>query len=119
MSTHKNSVLVEIGEVENTCFVAMPFNNLFQIQYERVIRPAVEELGLKCIRADEIYLTPQIMADIWNGIRKSRLIIAELTGRNPNVFYEIGLAHAIGKPIILLTRREEDVPFDLKSLRYR
>jgi hypothetical protein len=46
------------------------------------------------------------------------LVVAELSGRNPNVMYEIGLAHAIGKPIILLTRNQEDVPFDLKALRY-
>ncbi len=59
------------------------------------------------------------MSDIWKSIREARFILAELTGRNPNVFYEIGLAHAIGKPIILLTRNQEDVPFDLKALRYR
>lgn len=119
METSNNSIVVEIGEIENTCFVVMPFDSLFQIQYERVIRPAVEELGLKCVRGDELYSKPQVMSDIWRSIRTSRLIIAELTGKNPNVFYEIGLAHAIGKPIILLTRNENDVPFDLKSLRYR
>jgi hypothetical protein len=119
MVDNTNSVLVELGEIENICFVLMPFDSLFQTQYERVIRPAVEELGLKCIRGDEIYSKPNIMSDVWKSIRKSRLIIAELTNRNANVFYEIGLAHAIGKPIILLTRNEDDVPFDLKSLRYR
>jgi nucleoside 2-deoxyribosyltransferase len=115
----ENNVVIEIGEIENICFVVMPFDSLFQIQYERVIKPAIEELGLKCIRGDEIYSKPQIMADIWKSIRKSRLVIAEMTDRNANVFYEMGLAHAIGKPIILLTRNEEDVPFDLKALRYR
>jgi nucleoside 2-deoxyribosyltransferase len=119
MGAQANSILVQIGQIENTCFIVMPFDSLFQTQYERVIRPAVEELGLKCIRGDEIYSKPQIMADVWKSIRKSRLIIAELTGRNANVFYEIGLAHAIGKPVILLTRNEDDVSFDLKSLRYR
>ena len=116
---NKNSIIIEIGDVENVCFVAMPFDSLFQAYYEQVIRPAVEELGLKCIRGDEIYSRPQIMADIWNSIRKARLVIAELTNKNPNVFYEVGLAHAIGKPLILLTRNENDVPFDLKALRYR
>ena len=86
----------------------MPFESLFQTQYERVIRPAGEELGLKCVRADEIYSKPQIMADIWRSIRKARLLIAELTSRNANVFYEVGLAHAIGKPILLLTRNEDE-----------
>ncbi|HYX71925.1 MAG TPA: hypothetical protein VE732_04085 [Nitrososphaera sp.] len=119
MESSTNSVIIETGKIENTCFVVMPFDQLFETHYERVIRPAVEEIGLKCIRGDEIYSKPNIMADIWSAIRSARLVIAELTGRNPNVFYEVGLAHAIGKPVILLTRNEEDVPFDLKSLRYR
>jgi hypothetical protein len=119
MEEQSNSIRVDLGKVENTCFVVMPFGSLYQTQYERVIRPAIEELGLKCIRGDEIYSKPNIMSDIWKSIRSSRLLIAELTGRNANVFYEIGLAHAIGKPIILLTRNEDDVPFDLKALRYR
>ena len=119
MGEGKNRVLVEIGEIENTCFVVMPFDSLFKAEYDWVIRPAVEELGLKCVRGDEIYSKPQVMADVWNSIRKSRLVIAELTNRNANVFYEVGLAHAIGKPIILLTRNDDDVTSDLKSLRYR
>ena len=59
-----------------------------------------------------------IVQDIWHSVRKARLVVAELSGRNPNVMYEIGLAHAIGKPIVLLARSEEDVPFDLRALRY-
>lgn len=118
MKDRKNSIVVDVGEIEDTCFVVMPFDSLFKIQYERVIRPAIEELGLTCVRGDEIYSKPNVMADIWRSLRRTRLVIAELTGRNANVFYEIGLAHAIGKPIILLTRNEADVPFDLKALRY-
>ena len=79
MVKNKNSIIVKIGDVENICFVAMPFDSLFQTYYEQVIRPAVEELGLKCIRGDEIYSRPQIMADIWKSIRTARLVIAELT----------------------------------------
>ncbi|GAI46692.1 unnamed protein product, partial [marine sediment metagenome] len=58
-------------------------------------------------------------ADIWKSIRSARIVIAELTGRNTNVFYEVGLAHTLGKPVIITTRNEDDVPFDLKGLRYR
>jgi hypothetical protein len=96
----------------------MPFHSLFGAQYERVIRPAIEEAGLKCVRGDEIYTEQAIIQDIWRSIRQARVIVAELSGRNPNVMYEIGLAHAIGKPIVLLTRNQEDVPFDLRALRY-
>jgi hypothetical protein len=114
----RNLVSIEIGPVSNTCFVVMPFHALFESEYERVIRPAIEEVGLKCVRGDEIYAQQAIIHDIWQSIRVARLVVAELSGRNPNVMYEIGLAHAIGKPIILLTRNQDDVPFDLKALRY-
>jgi HEAT repeat protein len=57
------------------------------------------------------------MADIWKSIRQSKLVIADLTGRNPNVFYELGLAHAIQKPVILLSQNVNDVPFDLRHVR--
>jgi hypothetical protein len=96
----------------------MPFLPLFDAEYERVIKPAIEDAGLVCFRGDEIYTHQSILQDIWHSLRKARLVVAELSGRNPNVMYEIGLAHAIGKPIVLLTRNEEDVPFDLRSLRY-
>ncbi len=119
MAKQNNNVIIDMGTLSNTCFVVMPFDSLFQTEYERVIRPAVESVGLECVRGDEIYSKPNIISDIWSSIRSARIIIAELTGKNANVFYEIGLAHAIGKPVILLTRNENDVPFDLRSLRYR
>jgi len=111
-------VVVQLEEVTNSCFVVMPFHPLYEAEYEGVIKPAVEEAGLTCVRGDEIYTRQAIVQDIWHSVRKARLVVAELSGRNPNVMYEIGLAHAIGKPIILLTRNEEDVPFDLRALRY-
>jgi nucleoside 2-deoxyribosyltransferase len=91
---------------------------MFEREYTRVIRPAVEAAGLECVRGDEIYSEQSIIQDIWKSVRCARVVVAELSGRNPNVMYEVGLAHALGKPIILLTRNQEDVPFDLKSLRY-
>ena len=111
-------VVIRLDEVTNTCFVVMPFHPLFGKQYEKVIRPAIESAGLECVRGDEIYAHQSIVQDIWQSIRRCRLVVAELSGRNPNVMYEIGLAHAIGKPIVLLTRNEEDVPFDLRALRF-
>lgn len=111
-------VVVQLGEVTNTCFVVMPFEPLYQAEYERVIKPALEGVGLMCVRGDQIYMNQAIVHDIWLSIRKARMVVAELSGRNPNVMYEIGLAHAIGKPIVFLTRNEDDVPFDLRALRY-
>jgi hypothetical protein len=114
----QSRVITQLGEVTNTCFVVMPFASMFEREYMRVIRPAVEAAGLECVRGDEIYSEQSIVQDIWKSVRHARVIVAELSGRNPNVMYEVGLAHALGKPIVLLTRNQEDVPFDLKSLRY-
>ena len=58
------------------------------------------------------------MSEIWNAICASQIVIADCTGRNPNVFYEIGVAHTVGKPVILLTQIVEDVPFDLRHIRF-
>lgn len=115
---NRSRVTIELGEVTNSCFVAMPFASLFEREYTRVIKPAIESAGLVCVRGDEIYSEQSIVQDIWKSLRTARLVVAELSGRNPNVMYEVGLAHALGKPIILLTRNQDDVPFDLKSLRY-
>src|SRR5262245_20229677 len=113
-----SQVIVDLEELTNTCFVVMPFDALFEVQYDRVIRPAIEQTGLKCVRGDEIYSHPSVIHDIWHSLRKARLVVAELSGRNPNVMYEVGLAHAIGKPVVLLTRNKNDVPFDVGALRY-
>ena len=110
--------IIELGQMTNSCFAIMPFAPSYQTLYERVIRVAVEEAGIKCIRADEIFSKAQVTQDIWTQIRKCRFVIAELTGKNPNVLYELGLSHALGKPTIIITSNEEDVPFDLKALRY-
>ena len=114
----KNTVEIDLGDVKNSCFVIMPFNSLFQSEYENIILPSLNELNIDCVRGDEIYSKQRIMDDIWLSIRNCRFVLAELTGRNPNVLYEVGLAHAIGKPVIIITRNGEDVPFDLKDLRY-
>lgn len=114
----KPLVTVEIGELLSSCFVIMPFAATYQSLYDRVIRSAIEDAGLMCIRGDEVFAKSQITDDIWKQVRSCRLVLAELTGKNPNVLYELGLAHAIGKPSIIITRNQEDVPFDLRALRY-
>jgi nucleoside 2-deoxyribosyltransferase len=54
---------------------------------------------------------------VWSGINDARVLVAELTQRNPNVFYELGLAHALEKPVVLISSNEADVPFDLHHIR--
>lgn len=102
---------------EKLCFVLMPFKEELDAIYHEIIKPVVIKNDLKCIRADEVYYVGSIMDDIWEQIQKSTIIIAELTGRNPNVFYELGLAHAVKKRSVLITQSIEDVPFDLRHHR--
>jgi hypothetical protein len=105
------------SEDEDLCFVLMPFREELDDIYREIIKPAVVNNGMKCIRADEIYNVGPIMDDVWEQIQKASIIVAELTGRNPNVFYELGIAHAIKKKAILLTQSIEDIPFDLRHQR--
>lgn len=99
------------------CFVLMPFREKYQAVYDDHIKTIVEKAGLKCERADEIKGSNIITRDIWERINTSRFLIADLTEQNANVFYELGLAHALGKDVILVTQSMEFVPFDLKALR--
>jgi hypothetical protein len=105
---------------ERACFVIMPFGEQDDLQeaYRDHVVPAVEACGFKVYRADDIFSHKEVIRDIWNAIGRARLIIADVTGRNPNVFYELGMAHAIGKDVIILTQRREDIPFDVTHLRY-
>ncbi|GEM_PF-1507536 len=102
---------------EKLCFVLMPFSQKFDELYVDSIKKIVEKNQLQCVRADDIYSTNPIIEDIWNSINKARIIISDLTGKNPNVFYETGIAHTLGKEVVLLTQKLSDVPFDLRHLR--
>jgi hypothetical protein len=98
-------------------FVAMPFAPEFDALYEMVENLVVDHCHLRCLRADAIARSGSITAEIWRHVNEAMCVIADLSGRNANVFYEVGLAHAIGKPVVLLSRDISDVPFDLRHLR--
>ena len=97
--------------------VLMPFSEPFNKYYRAIFRPAVEDAGLAALRADEIFGPTEIMHDLWGLVQRARVVLAELTSRNPNVMYEVGLSHGIGKPVVLVAQSMEDVPFDLRALR--
>jgi len=98
----------------DSCFVMQPFAAPLGDYYEKIYKPAIEKAGLRPVRADaEIFATGKIMDQVWSGINTAKVLVAELTSRNPNVFYELGLAHAMKKPVVLVSAKEEDVPFDL------
>ena len=97
--------------------VMMPFDAGFAPIYA-----AIQQAGIACNlltrRADEIWEAPGIIQDVVNLIDRARIVVCDLTGRNPNVFYEAGIAHTLGREVIIITQSEHDVPFDLRHLRY-
>lgn len=103
---------------ERLVFVLSPFSEPFNTIFRDHIKPIVEQgNAFTCIRADDIYGNKPIIEDIWKSINEAKIVVAELTGRNPNVFYEVGVAHTVGKEVILVTQSMDDVPFDLRHLR--
>jgi hypothetical protein len=98
--------------------VLMPFSTEFLPIYEDHMKSVVERAGYSVARVDDFFSDASIINNIWELINASRVIIADCTTRNPNVFYEIGLAHVVGKPVVFVTQRKEDVPFDIGHLRY-
>lgn len=97
--------------------VMMPFDGGYRPVYDSIIKMA-ESVGMRCQRGDDIWKDDAIIQDIVDLIDRSKIVICDCSGRNPNVFYEIGIAHAMGRPVILITQNNEDVPFDLRHIRY-
>ena len=98
-------------------FVVMKFEETYDHLYREVIRPVCEKSGFEVERADDVFRPGIILQDIVNSLLDSDLVIAEVTPPNPNVFYELGYAHALAKPTVLLARRGGDLPFDISGYR--
>jgi len=104
--------------IEGTLISAMmPFHPKFNAVYETLRRTA-DAMGLRCRRADDIWENPAVIQDVVSLIDRSAVVICDCTDRNPNVFYEIGIAHTLGREVILITQNDADIPFDLRHLRY-
>jgi len=95
----------------------MPFEDELTAVYERGIKPVLELIGYDVHRADDLGTHQSIIRDIVVNIETAPLVVADLTNRNPNVMYEVGIAHARSRPAILLTQAIDDIPFDLRSYR--
>jgi len=97
--------------------VMMPFGAAFNAVWDALRAIAVEG-GWTCQRADDIWEDSVVVNDVVRLIARSKVVICDLTNRNANVFYEAGMAHALGRDVILITQAEQDVPFDLAHYRY-
>lgn len=96
-------------------FVLMPFAPAYKDVYVSGIKPACTAAGATAERVDDQIFTESIVERIYAQIRRADLVVADMSDRNPNVFYEVGYAHALGKRVVLLTRDAGDIPFDLRA----
>lgn len=107
----------EFNVKHQECFVLMPFTKKWSDRiWNNHLKEIITKCGMQCLRADELY-GRHIIQDIWDKINESRIIIADITGRNPNVCYELGLAHALEKDVIIISQNVKDIPFDLSNYR--
>jgi hypothetical protein len=94
-----------------------PISNQYDTIFEKHICKAIIEIdkNYRCIRADNIFDNMQTTEGIWSKINQARVVIADVSERSPDVFYEIGIAHAVGKKVIFITRTLEDIPIDIRQ----
>lgn len=102
---------------DRTAFVIMEFSPPFENLFNEVIRPVADECGFKAEKADDVAGPGLIIADIVRRIQEADIVIADVTPTNANVYYEIGYAHAIGKPTVILAEKGKQLPFDLSGFR--
>jgi hypothetical protein len=107
-----------LGLEYRDAFVIMPFKKEMRPIYDDHIVSACKELSLSVGRADDFFKAHAVMADVWGAIQHAKVIVADCTGRNPNVFYEMGMAHVLGKPVVLVSQNARDIPFDIRSIRH-
>lgn len=100
-------------------FIAMPLkSDQLNVVYDCFVRSGLTSwCGIECFRADDLCGSAEIVAEVRAAIEAAALVIADITGANGNVLYEVGLADGMGTPVLLLAQRIEDVPFDLRSRR--
>ena len=98
----------------------MPFEDELTTIYEGVVKPVVESKGLFCQRAADYRTNKEIMKEIWTAICQSQVVIAEMTGLNPNVMYELGISHTVARETIMMTQnlgKNQEFPFDMAHIR--
>lgn len=106
------------------CFVVMPFNlSHSKALWEDVLRPAIEQTGLTATRGDLVFNVGEILEDVRRCITEAAVVVVDISGTNPNVMYELGYAHALGKPTVLVCSTgdsptwDKDLPFDIRGMR--
>lgn len=115
-----NNIVVrdfDVSAETPTAFVAMQFSPPYNELFAEVVRPICNEFNIRAVRSDETFTQGLIIADIIAQINVAKIIIADITPENPNVFYEVGYAHAYRKPTILVAAKGRALPFDVSGFR--
>jgi len=105
------------GSRPASCFIVMPFGQEWSADVHRILAGACDATGVRPVRGDDLFTPTDILEDIWQGINAADFVIADITGRNPNVLYELGIAHTLAKPVLILSREAADIPIDLATRR--
>lgn len=100
-----------------SCFIVMPFGQVWSPDVHRILATACGAVGVRAVRGDDLFTPTDILEDIWQSILAAEFVIADITGRNPNVLYELGIAHTLAKPVLILSRDAGDIPIDLATRR--
>lgn len=101
----------------NLVSVMMPFKSELSDVYS-AIKDAASAVDLSCTRADDIWDHSTVVQDIFSLIYRSNIVVCDFTDKNPNVFYEAGIAHTLGKHVVPIAQSDHDIPFDLRHHRY-
>lgn len=101
---------------EDFVFVLTPFHSKYDDVFE-VVKSVCEKADIRCIRGDEQNFKSDIFSHVLSNIVKAKVVVANLSGRNPNVLYELGIAHSLDKTTIMLSQLLDDLPVDIKSKR--
>lgn len=102
--------------MDNFCFVIQPFNEIYNARYSDTYKPAIEASGLHSYRVDEDPSAKILIDTIHQKIKDSKICFADITEDNPNVWYELGYAFALGKDVVMICNknRKTDFPFDIR-----
>lgn len=105
------------GSRRASCFIVMPFSEAWSAEVHRILASACESAGVRPVRGDDLFTPTDIIEDIWQSLNSADFVIADITGRNPNVMYELGMAHTLAKPVLILSKYAGDIPIDLATRR--
>ena len=99
------------------CFIVMPFSSDWSNDVHRTLADACRAASVQPVRGDDLFTPTDILVDIWHSINGADFMIADITGRNANVLYELGIAHTLAKPVLIVSRNAADIPIDLGTRR--